>query len=400
MRQRLTEKTVRELATPEKNAKVYFDDWTHKDGVKGLGVRVTANGARTFVYEYRPPGGDTRRYTIGKFPDWSVSAARKAAAELREDVRAGIDPQQAKSDDKTAPTVNDLIERYRAEHLEKKRETSRRDDEDMIRLYIAPRLGKKKVADVTLDHVEALHRDITQGKCKGQRKPAPYRANRVVSLLSKMFNLAIDRWKMRDQAEGNPCRGVRKNPEEDRERFLEDEEIARLIKALTELDDRQAANVIMLALLTGARRGEILKAKWSQFDLPKGKWKKPASHTKQDRIHRVVLSPESVVLLMAIREADPKAIYVFPSPKVHGAPRQDVKPQWERVRKTAGLDDLRFHDLRHTYASLLISDGVSLNVIGRLLGHTQAQTTMRYAHLADEPLREATNRVGKRIREA
>jgi integrase len=112
------------------------------------------------------------------------------------------------------------------------------------------------------------------------------------------------------------------------------------------------------------------------------------------------LSPEAVDLLYSIRKAEPEAIYVFPSPKVQGAPRQDVKPQWERVRKTAGLDDIRFHDLRHTYASLLVSDSVPLILIGRLLGHTQAQTTMRYAHHADEPLREATARVGKRIREA
>ena len=383
MAQRLTDKLVKGLPAPGKGAKVYYDE-----GGGGFGVRVTAKGARSFVLDYRTKEARNRRYTIGGFPNWKVGAARDRAKELKRRIDRGDDPQEELNEARTAPTVNDLIEKYCVEHLSTKRPGSQREDRDMLRLYIKPTLGSRKVNEVTHDHVGALHRKIT-----GEGKP--FRANRVVALLSTMFNLALVRWNMRDRAEGNPCQGIVKNPEEGRERFLSPEEIARLMKALSGLEDKQAANVIMLALLTGARRGELLKATWDQFELPSCVWSKPSAHTKQKRVHRVVLSPEAVELLMTIREADPKAVFVFPSARKPGTPRENVKLQWYRARKAAGLEDVRFHDLRHSYASLLISNGVSLPIIGRLLGHTQAQTTMRYAHLADHPFREATNRVGK-----
>jgi integrase len=189
----------------------------------------------------------------------------------------------------------------------------------------------------------------------------------------------------------NPCKGVIANPESPRERYLKPHEVERLMKALTELPDRESANVIVLALLTGARRGELLNATWDQFDLEAGAWTKPSSHTKQKRTHRIPLSPRALELLKAIRADAPAAErYIFPT-----RARLGIRSPWERVRQAAGLKDVRFHDLRHSYASLLVGDGVSLHIVGRLLGHTQAQTTMRYAHLADDPLREATDRVGK-----
>ncbi len=167
------------------------------------------------------------------------------------------------------------------------------------------------------------------------------------------------------------------------------------MRALTELPDKQAANAIMLALLTGARKNEVVKAPWEQFDLAKGVWTKPSAHTKQKKPHRVPLSPATLELLRAMREGAPAdAVHVFPG-RLAGKPRDNVRRAWDRIRKDAKLEDVHFHDLCHSYASLLINDGASLPIIGRLLGHTQAQTTMRYAHLADDPLREATSRVGK-----
>jgi integrase len=252
----------------------------------------------------------------------------------------------------------------------------------MIKIYVLPELGRVKVTDVHHAEIAALHRKITKaGKAT--------RANAVRRLLSKIFALAI-LWHLRTD---NPCRGVKANIETPRDRYLSAEEIERLIRVISELEDRESADVIMLALLTGARRDELVKASWVQFDLKAGVWTKPSSHTKQKRTHRVPLNPRALELLRAIKsEASKAETMVFPTRASLG-----VRTAWERAREDAGLPDVRFHDLRHSFASLLVSDGVSLQVIGGLLGHTQAQTTMRYSHLADDALREATTRVGRLV---
>jgi integrase len=289
--------------------------------------------------------------------------------------------QQKQAD---APIVAELIDRYIDVHLPTKRPRSQVEDRTMIKLYILPDLGKWKVADVNHAAVSALHQKVTKaGKVA--------RANAVRRLLSKMFNLAI-LWHLRAD---NPCKGVKGNVETPRERYLSQEEIQRLMRSIRELEDRESADVIMLALLTGARRDELVKASWAQFDLKAGVWTKPSSHTKQKRTHRVPLGPRALELLRTIKsEASKAEPMVFPTRAALG-----VRVAWERARRAAGLPDLRFHDLRHSYASLLVSDGVSLHVVGRLLGHTEAQTTMRYAHLADDPLRDATERVGRLVGE-
>ena len=170
-------------------------------------------------------------------------------------------------------------------------------------------------------------------------------------------------------------------------------EVERLVKVLVEWPDRESANAIMLALLTGARRNELLLATWDQFDLEAGVWVKPSAHTKQKRTHRVPLSPRALELLTSMRAEQPFEVFVFPTRAKLG-----IRTPWERIRAAADLDDVRFHDLRHSYASLLVNDGVELLTVGRLLGHTQMQTTARYSHLADETLREATGRVGRLVK--
>jgi integrase len=352
---------------------------------KGFGVRVTPAGAKSFILTYRTRSHRQRRYTIGRHPSWSVSAARKVASELLLRVANGEDPLEDREAKRTAPTMAYLAECYVKEHLPTKRPRSQAEDRSMLNGHILPAMRAVKVADINHAAVQALQRKLTKaGK--------PIRANAVTRLLSKMFNLAIQ-WGYRTD---NPCKGVTANPEHNRERYLKPDEVERLMKAATDLRDKESANVIVLAMLTGARRGELLTATWDQFDLDAGVWTKPSSHTKQKRTHRVPVSPHALELLKAIRaEASVAETLVFPTRAKLG-----IRAPWERVRRAASLPDVRFHDLRHSYASLLVGDGVSLHIVGRLLGHTQAQTTMRYAHLADDPLREATNRVGEIVSRA
>jgi integrase len=255
----------------------------------------------------------------------------------------------------------------------------------MIRKHIKPHFSRHaKAADVTFTDIEALHRKLS--------KDGPYRANRVVAVLSKMFSLTI-RWKVRSD---NPAKGVSKNYESKRRRYVKGDELARLTAALAKHHDKQAADIVRLLLLTGARRGEVLGMRWDDIDLTAGTWTKPASLTKQRQLHQVPLSGPARQLLSEIRSATKHpGEFVFPGrDKGH---REGIKRDWADLLKDAGITGLRIHDLRHTFASMLVSGGHSLELIGSLLGHSQASTTFRYAHLFDDPQRKAVETIGSII---
>jgi integrase len=192
----------------------------------------------------------------------------------------------------------------------------------------------------------------------------------------------------------NPAKGIARNAETKRKRYLKADELARLTAVLTKHGDKQAANIVRLLLLTGARSGEVLGARWEQFNLKTGVWVKPAATTKQKSEHEVPLSAPARQLLNELKKKAAKdAEFVFPG-KGGIKHRTDLKKAWPAICKAAEITGLRVHDLRHSYASFLVSAGLSLPVIGALLGHTQPSTTARYAHLADDPLRKATETVG------
>jgi integrase len=283
--------------------------------------------------------------------------------------------------DREAPTVGDLCARFVAEHLPGKRPRTRAAYSSIIARYIIPEIGNRTVAGVNYSEVAKLHRHVTE-------KGGPYIANRVMAVLGKMFALAI-RWGMRTDS---PVRGIERNLESKRTRYLTIAEIERLSAVLLAFKDIGAANVIRLLLLTGARKGEALSARWQDIDLVAGTWTKPAHSTKQKTAHRVPLSGAARRLLADIYERqDADQEWVFPGRVGH---LSRIDNQWALIRKAAGIPEVRIHDLRHTYASLLASSGQSLPIIGALLGHTNPATTHRYAHLFDDPLRKATESVG------
>jgi integrase len=350
-----------------------------------------------------------RRYTIGSYPDWTVAAAREEAKRLKREIDGGRDPLAKRVADREAPTVNDLADRYTEEHLPKKRSSSIANDKRVIKNTIRPKFGPDKVTDIRHEDIDNLHRELS--------KRHPTQANRVVALLSKMFTLAV-KWEMRPD---NPVIGIERNSENRRSRYLSMEELQRLLAALAGHNNKSSANAIRLLLLTGARRGEVLGATWDQFNLPDGIWIKPSAHTKQKKEHRVPLSAAAVQLLTGM-EKDKDGAFLFPSADPE-KPQFSLKAFWANVCGLAGLavaverkdqagkvvrdkagnakmtwkPTVNVHDLRHTYASILASSGLSLPIIGQLLGHTQPSTTARYAHLFDDPLRAATERVGARV---
>jgi integrase len=439
--EKLGDRLVKALGAPESGSKITYDS-----EVAGFAVRVTASGARAFILRYRF-AGRSRLLTIGSFPDWSTTAARDEATRLKRRIDLGEDPMGERHDERAAPTVSLLIDTFKAEHLPKRRPATVREYAAILDKIVRPELGAMKVRDVTHADVERLHRRLSAR--------TPFRANRTAAVISKMMSFAIKReWRS-----DNPVKGLERNAEEARERYLTIPELRALAQALREHSDQRSANVIRFLLMTGARRGEVLSATWEMFDLETGVWVKPSSHTKQKRLHRVPLSAPALGLLRAIRAGqDPHERFVFPGDKP-GAHLTDVKKSWAaltakatvlmwaeqpetpagalvaRLRAQAsarrsgfdkagaavvplsppklpsledcrvaaeaegwalpaGLADVRAHDLRHTYASILASGGASLPMIGSLLGHSQAATTKRYAHLFDDPLRAAAERVG------
>ena len=384
---KLTDGFVRTAPPPAGEARsyaIYYDI-----EVKGFGLRVTKAGARSFVLNYRA-GGVERRLTIGSYPDWRAAVAREEAKRLKRLVDQGRDPMGERHEQRVAPTVSDLVDRYLAEQAPRKRERTRRDDDGLIRQWIIPELGRRKVAELRHTDIDKLHRAVTA-------HGTPVRANRVIALLKRLLNLSVQ-WEMRAD---NPARGIAFNPEQKRTRYLSGDEVRRLVEALTAHPNQDAANAVRLLLLTGARRSEVLSATWDQFDFDAGVWVKPSSHTKQKREHRVPLSAPARQLLADVRmSAERRAAtaqqklsrFVFPART--GGHMVETKSTWQAICRAAGLSNARLHDLRHTYASMLASHGLSLPVIGALLGHTQPNTTARYAHLFDDPLRAATERVG------
>jgi integrase len=385
---KLTDKTVAALEAPPKGNRRVPDS-----EVQGLHAQVTAARRHSWVLRYRFHGVETL-YTIGDYPDWNTAAARTEARRLKRLIDQGRNPKADRDEERAAPTVADLAKRYETEHLPGKRPRSADEDRALIRDYVLPAIGKLKVADVTQADIRKMHRAITDaGK--------PYRANRALACARTMFNLAMSPdWNMRAD---NPARGgtggVQRNPEDGRERFLSEAEIARLSEALVSHPERTTVALIRFLMMTGCRFGEAANATWDQFDLERGIWTKPSSHTKQKRRHALPLSAPALALLRE-RNREAAGTFVFPSSKPGRKERSKehplttIKTAWARICRDAKLKGVRIHDIRHSFASVLAGSGASLQLIGSLLGHAQIATTARYAHLADDARRAAVERVG------
>jgi integrase len=385
--QRLDNDFVRTVDVPESGAVTY---WDNDPKVTGFGVRIYAGGGRSFFVNYRIDGRE-RRYTFGDFPRWSVTAARERAKELRTEIDRGHDPAGQKRDRREAPTVQDLIDRYVDEHLPRKSGAeSRVEDEKKMLSEIGMLLGKHtKVADVHGGDIKDMHRKITESG-------RPVRANRIMAIASKAFSLSLvpmsgENTPWRNAAQGNPCKGIERNHEEGRERFFSQPELTAISDALAAYPG-VAADCVRLIMLTGCRPAEAMRAEWPEFDNEPGYWIKPSAHTKQRKVHRLPLSPPAIELIERLGKAR-KGNWVFPG-DIAGEPLKALWHVWHFVRTQTGLGaDARLYDLRHTFASVGAGGGLGLPIIGRLLGHTQSRTTQRYAHFADDPLREAADKI-------
>jgi len=424
MKVRLTKRSVEAIEPGTRDVLVWDAD------IPGFGVKVTPRkpketpqgskaigGARVYILQYSRRNR-TRRVTIGRHGDGGLTAdlARREAEILRGIIRDGGDPAAERARQRAIPTICGLAERYMAEHaIPMKKLRSADSDRRLIDCHIVPLLGELQVSEITRAGLRRFMQDVAGGKTwldqktgkRGRRivRGGKGAANRALTLLSKMFALAED-WGYRRAGDGNPARGVERFDESaggQRARFLSDAELGRLGDALAAseaTDPRHTvpANIVRLLLMTGARMGEIVGLRREWLDLGRGLARLPDSKTGAKPL---MLSAPARLLLAELMRDGPDTGYLFPGPRpVRGGtakPYGGLKRFWAGVRQDAGLGDTRIHDLRHTHASVGVTGGYSLPMVGKLLGHNQASTTERYAHLADDPVRQAADAIGNRI---
>jgi integrase len=392
---------ARQLPSPATGQKLHWDsDDEGRPGsaTRGLALRVTSGGAKSWVYTYRAKDtGTQRRYKIGRFPVVKAEAARKKAEALAEKIEMGADPQATRSDERKAIIkVDKLIEDFLDKHVSTLRASTQAGYRAILRAHVAPAIGRMRVRDVEVDDVRAIHRKLSRaGKL--------HQANRVVAVVSMMFAKALE-WKLRLD-DKNPAKNIARNREQPRTRHLEPEELGRFLAALARHPDKPSVDAIWLLVLTGARRNEVLSMTWSDLDLdPKRPmWYRRAVNLKGKRDHSLPINNAARDILIAIREKQtrqgPLPKFVFPGGGGLGHQRE-VGKTWKAVCRASGLDNLHLHDLRHNFASILVSKGASLPQIGAMLAHASPATTQRYAHMHLDPMREAAETVGKVITEA
>lgn len=380
---RLT-KTVVDRATYQgKGLKAHCILWDLD--LAGFGLRIYPSGTKAFLVVYRI-GTRKRRVILGRYGQLTVAEARQAARKALLAATEGRDLADEREKARQGETVADLSARYLEVHLPKKKASSQRHDRRMIRSYVIPKLGRLKVADVKREDMAKLHHSL---------RATPYEANRLMALCSKLFNLA-EQWGLRPDG-SNPTHHVQRFREQRRQRFLSGEELVRVGDALREAAARSSAPAsailaLRLLILTGARLSEILTLRWSSVDLENGLLHLPDSKTGPKVLP--IAAPVLALLAEAPRlEGNP---YVCPGEKAGhhfvGLPRV-----WRRIQRRAGLQNVRLHDLRHSHASAAAGLGTPLQIIGALLGHSGPQTTARYAHLADFPVRAAAHQVSNHI---
>jgi len=365
------------------------DIYLWDDELSGFGLKVTPAGRKVYLVQYRLGGrkGRTRRVTIGKHGDLTPTTARAEAKRLLGEIAVGRDPASERDKAKADTTLAVVLDQFMSEHVKSKRKASTaREYERIAKLYIVPRIGRRSISEITRQDIAKLHHEL---------RDKPYQANRTLALLSKFFNWAEKHGLRPDGS--NPCRHVEKYPESRRERFLSEAELARLGDALRTAAQEEIATpwaiaAIRLLTFTGARLGEILALKWDYVDQERGLLMLPDSKTGKKVIR--LNAPARKALEGTPRlEANP---YVICGKKT-GQHLVNLERPWRRIRNIAHLEDVRLHDLRHSFASVAAAGGQSLIVIGKMLGHSQPATTARYAHLADDPVRVACDAVGERI---
>ncbi len=349
--------------------------------IPGFVLEVRPSGGKTWYLRYRDARGKQHQQRLGDASGISFEQAKNAAQTVRARVILGENPAEEKKALRAIPTLEDFARRYLDYAKGAKRSWD--TDESFLRNHVLPRWGKRHLDEVSQQDILDLQHGM---RASGY---APATANRIVILSRYMWNLG-KKWKV-PGTESNPASGVVLFEENNkRERFLNAEEVQRLVAAVRESDNPQLQYIVPLLLLLGCRKRELLDSQWAHFDRERRVWRIPLSKTGKAR--HVPLSADVSAILSQVPRWD-DCPYVVPNPKTR-KPYVSIFYSWDTARKQAGLPEVRLHDLRHSTASFLVNSGRSLYEVQKILGHTQLKTTQRYAHLSQATLLEAVDSLG------
>lgn len=371
----LTLSFVTQAECPADKQKIDFFD----QSTKGLVLEVRCSGGRTYYLRYQDVRGKTRQMRIADAKDVSLSQARHLADKARNRVAMGEDPAAEKIATRAVPTFGEFIEEQYLPYV-KTYKRSWKTDVSLLKNHLLPRFAKHYMDEITRQDIVKMHHDRkTSGAAAGS-------ANRLLIMMRHIHNLAL-RWGV-PGIKVNPCAGVPLLEENNKkERYLSPEEAQRLYAAVCQSDSPVLKSIVPMLILTGARKREVLDAKWADFDFARRLWRIPT--TKTGRARHVPLSDGALTVLSTIPR-DPVCRWAFANPKTR-KPYVSIFCAWDTARRRAALSDVRIHDLRHSFASLLINQGRTLYEVQHLLGHTQVKTTQRYAHRSPDTLLAAAN---------
>lgn len=349
-------------------------DIYHDTKISGLQLRVTS--VKTFFVNRRIKGGDPQRITLGRYPDMTIEQARRKTMEIVHFIADGKNPADIEREARKEMTLDALFDEYMARCAS----FNKRPDKPKAtyRLYLS-NLGKRKLSTIKHEEVDRLHKKIG-------REIGIVTANIVLKLLHVMFNKAINEWRIWKGE--NPAHGIAKFPEQARDRFLQSDELPRFFQAVVEEENETIRDYVLMSLLTGARRSNVLAMRWQDINFERAEWR--IEETKNGTPQTVTLSPEALEVLRN-RKPTENTTFVFPG-KGKSGHLEEPKKGWNRILERAGIHDLRIHDLRRTLGSWQAKTGASLAIIGKSLNHKNQSTTAIYARLDIDPVRDSVNK--------
>jgi len=385
-----TKPALERLPAPENGQRMTY----HDTKTPGLSLRVTSAGSKSYCVQKRIDGR-VERVTLGKFPGMTIEQARASAAKVLGVAAEGGNPAEVKRGKRQEMTLGDLHEEYQA----RKAAFNKRGDkpEALFRIYLS-HWTNRKLSSIRHEEVDRLHKSIGReiGR-KGSAKQVT--ANNVLKLLHVMFNQAINVWRI--YRGDNPAHGIQKFAEKSRDRFLQADELPKFFNALAEEKNTTIRDFVLLSLLTGARKSNVLEMMWDQINFERAEWRIP--ETKNGEPQTVTLAPEAIKILEERQKVKPENNpYVLPGrararptsdEKVVPQPLKEPKKGWSRILARAGIEegDLRLHDLRRSLGSWQARTGASLSVIGKSLNHKHTSTTAIYARLDLDPVRQSVD---------